>query len=131
MAKKTAKKKGIASKNGSGKKGTASQQTVKSAGYRKHQAPAKWDVEVIKSTKNGPARYKPGLPQTEAQLDMEFSSANPIPKSNGILWKKMPYIVGASEGVETSFLLFKVNSGLVHARPVSPAELRRWGVKVK
>lgn len=43
----------------------------------------------------------------------------------------MPYVVGASQGVETTYLLFKVDSGYVHARPVSKNELHRWGVKIK
>ncbi len=68
-------------------------------------------------------------PKEYALLYGNQKISNPIPAGSapddvGLYWVKMNYDVGASNGIETPFILIKRDGGKVHARPISMHELR-------
>lgn len=75
----------------------------------------------------------PGLPYSQDELDMLYlrDDAVALPEMPGTFWLKMPTIIGASEGELTQYILFQVNGGSSHSRPVAKSELREWGVKIR
>ena len=121
---------------------TVAKRTIKGtpatpADYRKHPVIAKWSKDVVDRTKDGEAVFMSDLPLTKDGLALLYleEEINTIPAGSdpddvAVYWIKMPYRVGASDGVETKYILIKRDSGEVHARPVSPRELRQ-NFKVK
>ncbi len=101
------------------------------ADYRKHPVVRVWNKRAVERTKNGPAVFKPGLPSTPQQYAMMYDDkkvSHPIPAGSDpydvfLYWLKFDYIVGASRGTETHYILIKRDSGKVHARPISEHEL--------
>jgi hypothetical protein len=106
---------------------------AKPSGYVKHLPPKVWNRKVVLGTKHGEARFMPGLPYSQAELDMLYlrDDAIALPDMPGTFWLKMSDIIGASEGELTQYILFQVNGGFSHSRPVAQSELREWGVKIR
>jgi hypothetical protein len=100
------------------------------APYRKHQGLKEWDRKIVKSTRHGDARFKPGLPHDEAYYASLYldDESYPIPADidpdeAGFFWRKMSHIVGASRGVQTKYIMIKVDRFGTHVRPISRHEL--------
>lgn len=99
------------------------------ATYRKHRTKT-WNRRTIRKTRSGDALFKPDLPLTPDQFALLYldERINPIPADSdpddvNRYWIKMDYVVGASNGRLTKYVLIKRDSGEVHARPVSLHEL--------
>ncbi|NIE52507.1 type IV secretion protein Rhs [Pantoea sp. Ap-870] len=93
-------------------------------GY-KHVAPknSTWK-DVIKSTKSGPAKYKPGT-DIESLERSVYKNGESV--SNGKPWKvkDMGEIIGASEGKESRWLRVEESGGTIHGHPISENEFMR------
>jgi hypothetical protein len=105
--------------------------TATGESWRKHEAPRSWNKQAIKRTRNSFARFKPGIPDTPIQIAELYNNAevtHSIPSNAddqvSNYWVEMQYVVGASAGKETRYVLIKYNAGRVHARPVTFQELR-------
>lgn len=79
---------------------------------------------MVKSTKYGDARYKIGT-DIEALERMVWEKG--IPVTNGKTWKVMKFdnVVGATSGVETTYMRVEMSSGTIHGLPITKAEYLR------
>ncbi len=99
----------------------------KSSPYaHKHSAPknVRWD-DVVKSTKNGPAKYKYGTNIEE--LEMEALEKG-IDASNGKPWKvyNTGRIIGAKDGESTPYIRVEISAdGTVHSHPITSREYKK------
>ena len=95
-----------------------------SHGY-KHFPPknAKWE-SVIKLTKSGPAKYKPGtdIEALERQVWKEG-----IKTTNGKNWRavELDDVIGACEGRETKYIRVEESVGTIHGHPITEAEYKK------
>ncbi|MBP2194595.1 RHS repeat-associated protein [Pantoea cypripedii] len=93
-------------------------------GY-KHVAPknSTWR-DVIKSTKSGPAKYKPGT-DIESLERSVYKNGQSV--TNGKSWKvkEMDEVIGASEGKESRWLRVEKSGGTIHGHPISLNEFSR------
>ena len=80
--------------------------------------------DVIKSTKSGPAKYKPG---TDIESLERYVYKNGESVSNGKPWKvkDMGEVIGASEGKESRWLRVEESGGTIHGHPISQNEFMR------
>lgn len=80
--------------------------------------------DVIKSTKSGPAKYKPGT-DIESLERSVYKNGESV--SNGKPWKvkDMGEIIGASEGKESRWLRVEESGGTIHGHPISENEFMR------
>jgi hypothetical protein len=100
--------------------------------YPSH-SPVKLNKNSIKKTENGGARFKWGLdPLEHAKLYVSAAQIPPDIDPDDALnyWKKLNYVVGASDGKTTEYIIIKRYCCTVHARPVTAEELRQ-NFKVK
>lgn len=93
-------------------------------GY-KHVAPKKssWK-DIIKSTKSGPAKYKPGI-DIESLERSVYKNGQPV--TNGKSWKvqDMGEVIGASEGKTSQWIRVEESGGTIHGHPISLKEYLR------
>lgn len=78
--------------------------------------------KVIKSTKNGPAKYMPDI-NIEQLERMVWESGTPV--TNGKTWKVMEFdnIIGASAGKETRFMRVEMSAGTIHGHPITEVNI--------
>ncbi|WP_281728913.1 S-type pyocin domain-containing protein [Brenneria roseae] len=80
--------------------------------------------EVVKTTKSGPAKFKPNVDITS--IDYEVWE-NGISTSNEKNWKIMKFdeVKGAYKGKETAWVVTKESQGTIHSHPIGEQEARR------
>lgn len=80
--------------------------------------------DIIKSTKNGPAKYKPGI-DIEALERMVWEKGTPV--TNGKIRKYMEFddIIGASAGAETKYMRVEMSGGTIHGHPITESEYKK------
>lgn len=80
--------------------------------------------EIVKSTKNGPAKYKNGI---EIEPIERQIWAEGIPVTNGKPWKvqEFDYTIGASNGKETSYMRVEESAGVIHGHPITKEEYKK------
>ena len=80
--------------------------------------------EIVKSTKNGPAKYKNGI-EIES-IERQVWDAG-IPVTNGKPWKvqEFDYTIGASNGKETSYMRVEESAGVIHGHPITKEEYKK------
>ncbi|WP_429619631.1 RHS repeat-associated core domain-containing protein [Serratia sp. 2723] len=93
-------------------------------GY-KHSSPknSSWK-DIIKSTKLGPAKYKPGT-DIEALERSVYSTGQVV--TNGKPWKvkDLGEVIGASEGKLSQWMRVEESAGTIHGHPISRSEFLR------
>ncbi len=93
-------------------------------GY-KHVPPknASWK-DIVKSTKSGPAKYKPEI-NIEALERSVYKTGQPV--TNGKPWKvqDMGEIIGASEGKPSQWIRVEYSGGTIHGHPISLNEFKK------
>lgn len=79
---------------------------------------------VVKSTKNGPAKYKHNT-NVEALERGVWATGQPV--NNGKSWKveRFSEVIGASNGVETNYVRVEYSAGTIHGHPITKAEYIR------
>jgi hypothetical protein len=91
----------------------------------KHVPPknAPWK-DVVKSTKSGPAKYKPEINIEELERSVHKTGQ---PVTNGKTWKvqDMGKTIGASEGKESQWIRVEFSGGTIHGHPISLNEFRK------
>nr|WP_241488375.1 RHS repeat-associated core domain-containing protein [Winslowiella iniecta] len=80
--------------------------------------------DILKSTKTGPAKYKPEI-DIEALERSVFKDGTPV--TNGKTWKvkEMDDLIGASEGKDSKWIRVEESGGTIHGHPISLAECLR------
>ena len=80
-----------------------------------------WE-KIVASTKNGPAKYSPKIPNIEQFEREAWRTGRPV--SNGKNWKVKKYnsIIGAVDGHETQFVRIENSGGVIHGHPISESE---------
>ena len=80
--------------------------------------------QIVESTKNGPAKYKPGT-DIEALERHVFTNGTPV--TNGKSWKVMEFgeDIGAANGNATRFMRVEESAGVIHGHPISPSEFKK------
>ncbi|EIE9118055.1 hypothetical protein Q1E06_003947 [Salmonella enterica] len=80
--------------------------------------------DIIKSTKTGPAKYKPGINIKSVEYDV-FNSETPV--TNGKPWKvkDMGEVIGTSEGKPSQWMRVELSAGTIHGHPISIDEFLR------
>lgn len=80
--------------------------------------------DIIKSTKTGPAKYKPDINIKYVEYDV-FNSGTPV--TNGKPWKvkDMGEVIGASEGKPSQWMRVELSAGTIHGHPISIDEFLR------
>ncbi|NRB22058.1 hypothetical protein HRU45_04975 [Candidatus Dependentiae bacterium] len=80
----------------------------------------KWK-DVIKQTKNGPAKYHHNI-DIEKLERMVWQKGTKI--NNGKPWKvmKLDYLVGAKNGIETQFVRVEMSANTIHGHPITKSE---------
>ena len=93
-------------------------------GY-KHVAPKNksWN-DIIKSTKSGAAKYKPGENIEKLERDV-WKTGQSV--TNGKPWKvkDLGREIGASEGKSSQWMRVEMSSNTIHGHPISKAEFMR------
>jgi hypothetical protein len=112
---------------------TTTRKTFNLVDYIRHPVAAKWNKKVVDGTANGVAKFKPGLPLTPLGFAALHEAAYPIGAPRNAddvyrLWARFSFVVGASNGQETKYILIKRDCCYVHARPITKAELRNFKV---
>ncbi|MFP1814032.1 RHS repeat-associated core domain-containing protein, partial [Lonsdalea quercina] len=91
----------------------------------KHVAPknSSWN-DIVKSTKSGPAKYKPGT-DIESLERSVYKNGQPV--TNGKSWKvqDMGEVIGASEGKPSQWIRVEESGGTIHGHPISQREYQR------
>ncbi|MWV17459.1 type IV secretion protein Rhs [Pseudomonas sp. L-22-4S-12] len=80
--------------------------------------------EVVKSTKSGPAKYKPGVDIEKLERGAyEIGTST----TNGKPWKVQEYdeVIGASEGKPSRWIRVELSANTIHGHPISEAEFKR------
>jgi Rhs element Vgr protein len=99
-----------------------SEQKTSYAHGHKHYPPKNktWD-EIIKSTKSGPAKFKPGVNIESTDHDVWESGE---PTTNGQNWKLKEFddVQGAYKGKETKWVVTKESQGTIHSHPIGVQE---------
>ena len=77
---------------------------------------------IVKSTKNGPAKYSPDIDNIEVFEREAWKTG--IPTTNGKNWKVKAYdrVIGATEGKETSYIRIENSANTIHGHPISKLE---------
>gem|GEM_PF-5835799 len=80
--------------------------------------------DIIKSTKNGPAKYNPGT-EIEALERMVWEKGTTV--TNGKTWRVMGFddVIGASAGAETKYMRVEMSGGTIHGHPITKAEYKK------
>lgn len=80
--------------------------------------------DIVKSTKSGSAKYKPGI-NIESLERSVFKEGTPV--TNGKPWKVMDMgeTVGASEGKPTQWIRVEESGGTIHGHPISLSEFNK------
>ncbi len=79
---------------------------------------------VVESTKNGPAKYIPGIDIESIERE---AWRDGVPVSNGKPWKVKEYdfTIGAKEGVETKYIRVEKSANTIHGHPITPGEYKK------
>ena len=79
---------------------------------------------IVKSTKNGPAKYSPKI--TDIQLFERNAWETGTSVTNGKTWKvkSCDEIIGATGGKETRFVRIEYSQGIIHGHPISETEYK-------
>ncbi|MFP1868855.1 S-type pyocin domain-containing protein [Lonsdalea quercina] len=80
--------------------------------------------EVVKSTKSGPAKFKPDIDIPSMDSDVWERGTQ---TSNGQNWKIMKFdeVKGAYKGKETTWVVTKESQGTIHSHPIGEQEAKR------
>ena len=78
--------------------------------------------EIIKSTKNGPAKYSSNIKDIKAFEREAWKTGFPV--TNGKNWrvKAYDYIIGATGGKETRYVRIENSANTIHGHPISESE---------
>ena len=78
--------------------------------------------DIVKSTKNGPAKYSPDIKDIEAFEREAWETGTPV--TNGKNWKVKKYndIIGATGGKETQYIRIENSANTIHGHPISKSE---------
>lgn len=99
-----------------------SEQKTPYAHGHKHYSPKNrpWS-EVVKNTKSGPAKFKPGVNIESIDQDVW---ENGTPTTNGQNWKVKEFnsVQGAYKGKETTCVVTKESQGTIHSHPIGSNE---------
>lgn len=99
-----------------------SEQKTPYAHGHKHYSPKNrpWS-EVVKNTKSGPAKFKPGVNIESIDQDVW---ENGTPTTNGQNWKVKEFnsVQGAYKGKETTWVVTKESQGTIHSHPIGSNE---------
>ncbi|WP_165073864.1 RHS repeat-associated core domain-containing protein [Paludisphaera rhizosphaerae] len=91
----------------------------------KHVASGKLDWKtIVKGTKNGPAKYKPG---TDIEQLERMVHSQGIPATNGKPWRVMefPDEIGASAGKPSRWVRVEESGGTIHGHPITAEEFQK------
>ena len=77
--------------------------------------------DIIKSTKNGPAKYNLGT-DIEVLERMVWEKGTPV--TNGKTWKVMEFddVIGAIGGAKTNYMIVEMSGGTIHGYPITKSE---------
>ena len=77
---------------------------------------------IVKSTKNGPAKYSLEIKNIEIFERDAWKKGTPV--TNGKNWKVKKYdkIIGATEGKETQYVRIENSANTIHGHPISESE---------
>ena len=80
--------------------------------------------DVVKSTKNGPAKYKHGT-NIEALERSVWETGSPV--TNGKPWKVMEFAedMGASGGKTSRWIRVEQSADTIHGHPITAAEFKK------
>ena len=80
--------------------------------------------DVVKSTKNGPAKYKQGT-DIEALERMVWETGTSV--TNGKSWKVMEFEeeIGASGGKTSRWIRVEESAKTIHGHPITAAEFKK------
>ena len=80
--------------------------------------------EIVKSSKNGPAKYTPGT-NIEKLERIVWEKGTPV--TNGKTWKVMKFndVIGASAGAETNYIRVEFSGGTIHGHPITKVEYNK------
>ena len=78
--------------------------------------------DIVKSTKNGPAKYSPDIKDIEAFEREAWETGTPV--TNGKNWKVKKYndIIGATGGKETQYIRIENSANIIHGHPIFESE---------
>ena len=78
--------------------------------------------DIVKSTKNGPAKYSPDIKYIEAFEREAWETGTPV--TNGKNWKVKKYndIIGATGGKETQYIRIENSANIIHGHPIFESE---------
>jgi hypothetical protein len=76
---------------------------------------------IIKVTKNGDAKYKPGI---NIEYFERMAWKNGIPVTNGKSWKvfKSKDVIGAKNVIETTCVRIEISAKTIHGHPITTVE---------
>jgi hypothetical protein len=80
--------------------------------------------DIVKSTKNGPAKYSPDVNIKDLEMGVW---GNGINVTNNKSWKVMEFdnYIGACNGIETRYVRVELTAGIIHGHPISYSEYIR------
>ena len=78
--------------------------------------------DIVKSTKDGPAKYSKDIPDIEAFERNAWETGTPT--TNGKNWKVKAYdeVIGATGGKETRYIRIENSANTIHGHPISESE---------
>jgi len=81
-------------------------------------------ADVVKSTKNGPAKYLPGTNIEQLEKSV-WDKGTPV--TNGKTWKVQEFddIIGASEGKSTKYMRVEMGADTIHGHPIPEKEFNK------
>jgi hypothetical protein len=80
--------------------------------------------QIVKNTKSGNATYRPTINIETLEREV-WNKGTPTKKLQAWKVMKCDGIIGASEGIETEFVVVKMSSGTIHGHPITPQEYKR------
>ena len=107
--------------------GASSQEVEWASNYPKHRPPKRvsWK-EIMKTTKHGPAKYKPEINIRDLELHAwGHGQKVTIPGKN---WKVLKYdkVIGANSGKETCYMRVECSANVIHGHPILEKDYLRY-----
>src|SRR5439155_693479 len=81
--------------------------------------------DIVKSTKTGAAKYKPGM-HIESLERIAWENGTSV--TNAKPWKvfKSDNIIGAKNGIETPYMRIEMSANTIHGHPITPIEYHQY-----
>ena len=105
--------------------GTSSNVAWTNHGYKHYPDKNKSWNQIIKSTKNGPAKYHTNIDDIEAFEREAWNTGASV--NNGKNWKVKEYdtVIGATNGKETRYVRIECSANTIHGHPISESEYNK------